>query len=250
MKKRNKYWGREKEYLRLEEQLNNNQKIQWNLGYKELEEPIPYGFNCYYVLRDDISRREDAWVFKTILKLCGKSAWRRKNNFHINFKRDKYNFYQYPHFIDITKEQYEKQVSAVKKWLFEWEDKWGRIYYYHTIPQFYFIYKIEQNYKTEVRIIDEVLKQEEAFLKDKLQEYYNKGYDNWGYQNKFGRKQEHKHRRVEFRNERNILMRRGIDLMYYCGEDIEKQIKYDELYYDKNWINYDSLDWHHWCNNL
>lgn len=174
MKKRNKYWERDKEYQRLLSALEINQTAQRNLGYIELENPVPDGFNAYFVLREDVAKRDDAWVFQGIIDHCSTTAWRKKNNFQsVKEKRTKpfeeKSFYNdYPHFVNINEDKYNRFVPQVKRWFSEAVDKWGRKYYYVTVPIFYYEIKIEQHYRTKVKVIDNVLLQEEAEIEDKL----------------------------------------------------------------------------------
>ena len=62
MKKRNKKWADEKEFLRLKRDLQKNRESQSNLGWVELEKPIFIGWNAKLEPREDIK-------FKTIRSL-------------------------------------------------------------------------------------------------------------------------------------------------------------------------------------
>ena len=61
--KRNERTEKFKDFLRKEEELNNNWKAQRALGYKPLDKPIHHGYDAYWVLRDDVARRADADKF-------------------------------------------------------------------------------------------------------------------------------------------------------------------------------------------
>ena len=63
MKKRNKYYLREKEYLKLKNELYDLYSKQKDLGYVLLDKPIHDGYQARLVLRYDISNRIDAHIF-------------------------------------------------------------------------------------------------------------------------------------------------------------------------------------------
>jgi len=182
MKKRNKYWQRDKEYLRLLDALHENHVAQRNLGYVKLDQPVPQGFNAFFVLRADVARRDDAWVFQTIIDLCGHTAWRRKNNFETVKERrtkpwqEKESYYDYPHFWGINEEAYLNLPPAVRRWFTEDIDKWGRKGYTSNVPNFFFEVEVVQYYRTHGKVIDEVLLQEEAEFEDKIRTFRDQKY--------------------------------------------------------------------------
>jgi hypothetical protein len=177
MKKRNKYWERDRKYHKLRNLLEENQIAQNNLGYIELDHPIPHGFNAYFILREDIANRDDAWVLQGIINHCGNTAWRKKNTFEtVNNRRKRIGDYdakkrendQYPTFKNVDEREYLTFVAEAKKWFTKAEDKWGRTYYYVNVPIFYYEVKVEQHYRTKVKVIDNVLLQEEAEIEAQL----------------------------------------------------------------------------------
>jgi hypothetical protein len=190
MKKRNKHWERDKQYLRLLNDLHENWETQRNLGWVELEEPIPYGYNAFFVLRDDVSRRDDSWIFQTIIDTCGTTSWKRKNDFlPVSSSRngrwlktnEKNYRHTYPYFREIREDKYDSLPEQVKKWFSgTTTDYWGRKWYYTTVPIFYFEVKVEQNFKTKVRVIDEILLQEEIYISGKLSDMVDKPWSSWG----------------------------------------------------------------------
>ncbi len=189
MKKRNKYWEKDKEYRRILNALYENQTAQRNLGYVELDQPRPKGYTAHFVLRDDIARRDDAWVFQKIIDLCGSTAWSRKDDFARNVKihNDKIfaarhsnlTWYQYPQFSGLSDYEFHNLnlPEQVKKYFTEVIDKWNRRWYSVNVPYFYFEVKSERYYITKVKIIDEVLLQEEAELESKLYSYSDRRYN-------------------------------------------------------------------------
>lgn len=170
--KRNKYWERDKEYIRLLNALEKNRTAQRNLGYIDLEHPIPHGFDAYFVLREDIANRDDAWIFQAIIDKYSTTAWRKKNTFSTIKERrnnvDNGFFNDYPYFKNISESEYTTLIPQAQKWFSQSTDKWGRAYYYINIPFFFFELKVEQHYRTKVKVIDNVLLQEEAEIEAKL----------------------------------------------------------------------------------
>lgn len=184
MKKRNKHWEYEREYHKLLNALEINQIAQRNLGYIELEHPIPHGFNAYFVLREDVANRDDAWVFQGIIDHCGRTAWRRRNTFETVKDRRK-TFARpfkkgenepYPDFRTVDEREYNSFVAEARKWFTKSEDKWGRIYYYVNVPIFYYEIKVEQHYRTKAKVFCNVLLQEEVEIEKQLYFLDTKGY--------------------------------------------------------------------------
>jgi hypothetical protein len=184
MKKRNKYWEKEKKYWEIRKALDLNKKTQRALGWVELENPIPHGYNAYFVLRKDISAREDAWIFQSILNLCAKSAWRRKNDFEkVKERKTNYKYGSrvrvvdsYPELWSINEETYSKLVPAIQKWFTETINSWNNKIYDSSVPSFFFEIEVKQHYKTKVKIIDELLLQEESELYDQLDRFVGMKY--------------------------------------------------------------------------
>lgn len=185
MKKRNKHWERDKKYRKLLKVSAANSTAQRNLGYLQLKNPIPYGYEAYYVLRDDIANREDAWVFQMIIDVCGWSAWRKKNTFEDIAKRRtshryKHHNWDYPHFEGVGEHIYNQLPPEVKKW-FSLDDRtngWDYKSYFYNVPLFYFEVKVRRYYKTKVKLIDNVLIQEEKEIDWQLEELKMMGYGN------------------------------------------------------------------------
>lgn len=172
--RRDKYFYKSKEYRALLGELDEINIAQCNLGYVKLETPIPHGYVARFKLRDDIARRDDAWVFQGIINLCGKTGWRRKNTFK-KIKDNGYfhtigrNYYgDYPDWKTIDKKSYDSLVPQVKKWFSVGTDKFGRVTFRHNVPYFYFEIEVEHHYRTESKVIDESLEQREAEIENKL----------------------------------------------------------------------------------
>lgn len=180
MKKRNKYYQKEKDFLKIEKSLAINNKAQRDLGYIELDEPIPHGYDAYLVLRKDISNRDDAWVFEYILDIALSKHWWRKDYTNILNRRGKDRLYIYqntrmPHIRDISEKKYESLPVQVRKWFNPIKHMYFHCatYYECTVPNFYYEIEVKRHYKTHIRILDELLLQEEAELeKDYYSSYF------------------------------------------------------------------------------
>jgi hypothetical protein len=174
-------------YWELVLKLEENDKAQRALGYKLLDEPIPNGYIAHWELRDDIARREDAWLFESILRDLGKTAWCKNKDFkHWNWKQKFYEDVN-PYIKLISEDEYDRILPQYQHW-FEYaigKDKvrWGGVikYYECNIPDYFFKRVIERDYKTHYKVIDEVLKQEEAELEDRL-DWEFRG-QRWSYSN-------------------------------------------------------------------
>ena len=102
-----------KEYLRLQEESHQNHIAQRNLGYKELDKPILHGYNMEYVLRDDIARREDAWMYESLLKDFGGSVWCRDKSFTVYSRSSKgKKEYLKPYIKKVTEREYESWIAS------------------------------------------------------------------------------------------------------------------------------------------
>ncbi len=169
MKKRNKYFLLEKQYLKLKNDLSENWKAQRALGYVLLDVPIHKGYNAYLTLRNDISNREDAWIFQTILDTCGSSSWWRKDYKKTPPKKFAYESAN-PHIRNISERVYDAFPIQVRKYFSEDKITYNNVrWYYCNVPRFFFDVAVEKYYQTRIRIIDEVLLQEEAEIYEELE---------------------------------------------------------------------------------
>jgi hypothetical protein len=233
MKKRNKKWTKGKDYLRLLERLDKNHQAQKDLGWIELDEPIFIGWEAKIKPRKDIQNRDDAWVFWKICEEFSGSIFARKiEDFDWN-KKIKPKIYQGPPGIrSIHESIYEKMPSQIQKYFTldiystgkEYKYRFGN-WYYCNIPSFFWEVVYEKSYKSKVRVLDEILIQEESEIKSIL---YDKFY--WEYK---WCKSAPKH----FRNSLNRIQRAK------SKEDLRKQING----YDPEWSpNYKNAKWLWW----
>lgn len=78
---RNKREEKDREIRAAVREMDALQRITWNAPIVKLETPYQNGWLMYHVLRDDYTRRNDAEVFRTILKQIGGISFCRKPSF-------------------------------------------------------------------------------------------------------------------------------------------------------------------------
>lgn len=183
MKKRNKHYLKEKEYISLQKKLADNWTAQRNLGYIELPEPIFLGYDAYLEPRDDIKNRQDAWVFEFICEYFSTTTFAKRIEYFDWNSKKVYRFpkYVYPHIHGINEQTYHLLPPQVQKWFsseipFYYGNGWGRWKsYYCTVPKFYFEVKYRKCYKTKEKIFDPILQQEEYELEYQIdKKFYHK----------------------------------------------------------------------------
>lgn len=239
MKKRNKKWAKEKEFKRLKEKLHVNRRAQRDLGWVDLEKPIFNGWNAVLDLRSDIKNREDSWVFEWIAKNLTYSVYfKRIEDFPWN-KRSFSGEYLIPHIRFISEEIYNNLHPQIKKYFtldtygfrFKGTKKYADYkyrfgdWYICTVPDFYFEIKYTKSYKTRVRLIDEILLQEEDDIEKEIYAYY---FDEFYYYKSAPR---------HFRNHLNRIQRQR------SKKDIIREINGEDPKYTPNYKNAKWLWW-------
>lgn len=185
--KRNSKTEKFKAFLRKEDELGDNWEAQRALGYKPLDKPIHNGYSGEWTLREDIARREDADVFEALITHFGVIVWCRDKTFIRWDSFEKREVKVNPSFKKINEREYENLPVWCKKYFYHCRtydrEMWGgRIEKYYTInlPDYYFKLKISKHYRTQYRVIDEVLKQEEAEIRAQLETtFYDERYKCW-----------------------------------------------------------------------
>lgn len=172
-----KQYQKEKEYLKLKNADSDNYAAQRNLGWIELDKPVFKGWEVKLELRDDIKNREDAWLYEALIREYGTSSFiKKKKDFDLvsynipnSSPEDIKRFSSYkPSISSITEKEWGYLIPAAKK-LFKKDESsykpWRGYMYKCVVPHFFFEYKFEKYYKTHVRIIDNILKQEAAEIR-------------------------------------------------------------------------------------
>lgn len=167
-KKRNKYFFKEKEIYRLKaKDAELNDAIR-NQGWIELEKPVHNGYYAEWVLREDISRRDDVAVFQEALDACKEKIWSRNPEFKYKNRKTKKWEVAKPKLKTIHKEQYEKlslsarklfveSTKTAKYWRYGYTDK-----EYRCTLSYELVVYITKAYITHRREHDNVLYQMDA----------------------------------------------------------------------------------------
>lgn len=181
--KRNYKTEKHKEFLRLERESHANWEAQRKLGYKPLDKPIHHGYKAFWVLRDDVARRQDADQWQYILDTFGKSTWCKDKSFKHWDRTKKMMTDIRPSFKDIDKDKYDALPTWAKKFFYQTEKRiWYGMckVYVVSIPDYFLKMKIVKSYKTHYKVIDEILLQEEAELESRLDgQFYDERRNNW-----------------------------------------------------------------------
>lgn len=252
--KRDKKTEKFKEFLRLEEELGANWEAQRNLGYKPLDKPIHNGYDAFWVLRDDVSRRDDAYRFQHILDTYGTTVWCRRKDFKAWSYLHKREVDIKPGFKEITPREYEELNSWVKKFFEPYTrySRWGNnssVMYRVNIPDYFLVRKRVKSYKTHYKVIDEVLLQEEAEIKaiienqyfDEQRKYWDRHSSGKWWRKYLNRKDRAHNKSALRRNMRTIFAEDNINedwrswLDGNCDDRYE--FKYRHKHYGKWWIS-------------
>jgi hypothetical protein len=73
--------SQDKDIISLYRKRNRLFKAKYALGMVELEKPVRAGWKKYYVLRDDVSRRDDVAFYAHLLSLVNKPSYSRDKDF-------------------------------------------------------------------------------------------------------------------------------------------------------------------------
>ena len=184
-KKRNKYFFKEKELIRLQTENAKIREAIRNQGLVELDEPIHNGYYAEWILRDDILRRDDAAVFQEALDACKERIWSRNPEFRVKNRKtkkwDKIN----PKLRTINKQKYEALSPSAKKhfvedifqskryWRYGYTDK-----VYRCTLTYELVVRISKAYITHRKEHDNILYQMDA-ENDKMMNIVSNG-NPWG----------------------------------------------------------------------
>jgi hypothetical protein len=163
-----------KRYLALMEKEDELEMVIKNLGYVELEKPIHKGYEAYLELREDITRRQDAWVFQYIIDNCSTITWSPTTVFYE--KKRGYVIDRTPKIKLMSEEQYLKLPPQVAKYFRHnhlddkprWNGTVAKYYSASYVPDFYFVMKIRNSYITHRKVVDGELERELRFVRDQL----------------------------------------------------------------------------------
>lgn len=233
MKKRNKYFEKEKALIKIKKELDENWQHQRNQAWIELEKPIPHGYNGEWVLREDIAKSPDGKTLQWIIDNLGVTVWSKRKDFKARegYKSKKWKDIE-PYFNVIDESTYLSYPSSLQKYFrLDTSDKnyWWRPKYKVHIEPWKLVMKKSRSYITHYREHDEILYQIESELKSKLYNITPKPYG--GYRApKWWRKVDKKAMKTKQRSENMEYIK-----AYNSGGDL------DDLH-----SNYKTDSWAYW----
>ena len=206
--KKDKYDEISKEYRSLLKYSEEVAKAKKNLGYIDLEKPIHRGYDAEYVLREDVARREDAWLYQAILNDLGRKAWCKDKSFKRKYRKGKVEEIA-PYVSKIYESQWQTFIPAAQKLFSVSSDirdtphPWKGKVYVAVFPHWFLKVKISKHYVTQYKEHDEVLEQEDAWIDDKLRDHKFDKLKGWGnywtaprwYRNHRNRTRRYQHKR-------------------------------------------------------
>jgi len=191
----NKVEYRKKEVKSIEKEINNLFNAQQNLGSYLLDKPVHKGCFKHLILRDDISRRKDAFIFQNIIDVAGVEVWGSNEkdadkSWMYQMKQNN-NVYE-PGLIKINDKEYEKLLPKAKQYFEGFEAAWSHwrgseMIYYSRVPRYYFTTGYTKAFITHRKIIDPELQEkmdelEALIMRSGYYQYsWNVGYykDKW-----------------------------------------------------------------------
>ena len=163
-----------KEYYKALEKLWDLYATRRNNCWVELEKPYKHGYDMTLDLRDDIKRREDAWVYQTCLSLINSKVWCRDKKFVRKLRKGKYEDIR-PNKKWIDGKVYEGLHPKVKRHFYKHTNMYGRIEYHCTLS-FELVCKIKPHWVTMYYVHDNELAKEEGELKRTMENKFYKFY--------------------------------------------------------------------------
>lgn len=177
--KRDKHFYKEKEIIRLKQESREVWESIRNQGSIKLEKPIHHGYHATFVLRADISRRDDAHVYQEALNACNAVIWCKNPDFKFKNRKTKKMERHYPSLKKIHKAEYEKLSLSARKLFSEDTSKEASKYWrlgyndkiYISNLSFELVTKVTKAYITHRQEHNELLYQKDAEIEKHL---YNK----------------------------------------------------------------------------
>lgn len=190
MRELDKHTKKYKSFLKMQKRLDEINKELDKLPLRELKEPYQKGWNISIRLRDDISRREDAYIIQQIVDLgwhkelyvtdieAVKAVRKGLKSYVCTKYKEPHSISLIPHRRDIREEEFNELPNHIKQ-SFRLDNfseryiKYGRKYYYCYLPNFYTELKVRPNIITHERLKGGELESEKDFLRDKLYPLYD-----------------------------------------------------------------------------
>ena len=174
-KKRLQHKDLEKQLIQLYKKLRHIRKEQRSLGYTDLVPPFQRGWKRFFVLRDDVSRLENAFFFQGLLDKINTTQFSSRKDFKVKRKQKGKKVYveREQSFPVIELYQLRTIKLTEKEELYfnkeeRYDSKYWRTVLVFTEP-WRFELKIAPNMITQVKIIDPILIQEEQKIENYLE---------------------------------------------------------------------------------
>lgn len=142
----------------------------YKLPKVKLDKPRFIGYKRFYVLRDDISRRKDAIMFKTLLIKLNSFVYSKTKDFS-KYDVDVHPFHFKQSIKTLSTKEYESLENEYKKYFvrFKKHDDFRKSEYrYEFIYPFMFILKIKQHHITEVPLLDREMESQIDEIRKKI----------------------------------------------------------------------------------
>ncbi len=165
-----------KKILKLEARQDEILEAQRKLGYEKLDKPYQKGWEAHWVLRDDAQRRDDADRLQALLDRVNQTIYSDNKEFKEWSRGERKYIYHKPGLKYVP----EREIQGWYSWARIWfkhvpsEDKYnwwygGELRYFRfDIPSYYLVMKVEKRWITHYKVMDEVLEQEWAELRDEI----------------------------------------------------------------------------------
>ena len=136
-----------------------------DLGWEELDKPIRWGYEKIFVLRKDITKRDDVKQIQILLDMVNAGIISRDKKFlYKNWKTKKMepmkhelDYISHKEYNKLTRKQQLHFKEVYKK---DWRDIYSLVGFELTLPDYYFVEKIQPYYVTRVLKTDPELQSE------------------------------------------------------------------------------------------
>ena len=175
-KKRLQKLDRDRQLRRMDAELRKLYEQETELGYIELDKPIPWGWRRSYVLREDVARSNDAAFYQKILDRINSTELCRRKDFMQRCRKTKKLKPIMQHTLWLSQEQFTKLGFTDKeRMLFEY--KWVRypngykyrVYVY--LNEWQFEFKVHKHFITHKKVHNNILQQRISELEKVVQRY-------------------------------------------------------------------------------
>ena len=168
---------KEQRIKRVKQLIKEQRKLYNSRRWEELPKPEPHGWWKEHCLRENVSKRKDAWIYQMALKQASTPVWgRHKQMADHRWHRQSNRYYGYgtPGIKPITHSLYQELPLKVKilftpqYYLSSKGDNWHVTYELH-LSERWFTTRYRRAYATHVYVLDNVLEQQIAEIDAELE---------------------------------------------------------------------------------